>query len=83
MASLPEAAYRHQLYSTLLLDPGQSVLSPHYQAKRESWENKKREGAKKKPLKDLCTKFLDASVLSSPKLKLSCVDSTFDYKLLL
>ena len=48
MASLPEAAYRHQLYSTLLLDPGQSVLSPHYQAKRESWENKKREGAKKK-----------------------------------
>ena len=82
MASLPEAAYRHQLYSTLLLDPGQSVLSPDYQAKRESWENKKREGAKK-TLEDLCTKFLDASVLSSPKLKLSCVDSTFDYKLLL
>ena len=53
MASLPEAAYRHQLYSTLLLDPGQSVLSPHYQAKRESWENKKREGAKKNPQRSM------------------------------
>ena len=51
MASLPEAAYRHQLHSTLLLDPGQSVLSPHYQAKRESWENKKREKEQKKTSK--------------------------------